>query len=788
MVLSAGVGGAAAFGLGSASWWIVLPLFGATVPLWPRLTRALASKAATTASLSVDEVAMKRLPTVARWAMLVLAVGACVGAMLVAAMAGTTTLPHLLAIVSTFALAIGVWAWQFAKPKSFGRRIATCAIGWSVGLSGNWVASATDCSNNNLSPLIAAVHGAAFRGAREGGREGAKEGVKEALNDPVIQDAFAERIADRIIKAAPGPVSDGLRIDPEVFNKLIVRAVLRAKAAADTGDAQAGAALAEAESAGRPEQLLVFLDREAQKPLPDEELVEMHREIAGVAEVAGDSRAALAAYDEVLRRRPNDIDALTRSGELLLNASGDISRASDRFIRARDVASTAGDQFWAMIGLGDVAIKLHGARAAVIEYKRAQELARRLRERNGSDPVVARNFIVATIRLGDALSRQGEHAAAVNEFHLAVERLTDPKSPLMNTIVWLKDLGYVYDRIGSSLLTMGNVAGAEAAFETALEHLRSASLQAPIDRSITRAVTLGRVHLADVLLAKGDVVMSTLHYEEAHEEARALALVDPDNTEWQRDLSLSYDQVGGAWVACGQLEKARASYTAGMAIRVRLFAHNPENTEWQRDLSISHEKIGDVQAAQADVPGAMASYAAAMEIRTRLASRDPENTEWQRDLSISNDRLGGMRVSQGDLPRALASFTASMEIRKRLVSRDPENTLWKRDLSISHVKIGDVMRRTGDISGAKQSFESAFGIAQELVMRNPANDLWQRDLGMAHMQLVAVHLISGDVAAAREHLNAGRGIVSRLVEKDSTNALWREDLDAFESILRLLDN
>lgn len=356
MILAAGVGGAAAWGIGSTSAWILLPLAGVTVPLWPGLTRTLAGKTATTATLPLEEVAATRLPAVRRRTALLLAIGACVGSIVATSVAGTPTLVHLLAIIGSFSAAVGVWAWQFASPGSLGRRVALCTVGWLVGLSGNWVASATDCGN--AATLIASVHAAAYSGAREGAEQGASETLQralpmamtEALQDPAVALSIAEAIQKANLPTR-------VRVDPPRLPqeeiKLLVRAIERAQRDAASGNEAAKQALERAKADGDAQLLLELLHTAAEAAFRThgESHPDVYEEIAMMAEITGRGRIALDAYERLVAISPDDSFSLCRVGMLSLALDRDPEHARTMLARAVLSAKTDEDKFWPLMCL-----------------------------------------------------------------------------------------------------------------------------------------------------------------------------------------------------------------------------------------------------------------------------------------------------------------------------------------------------------------------------------------------------------------------------------------------------
>ena len=81
--------------------------------------------------------------------------------------------------------------------------------------------------------------------------------------------------------------------------------------------------------------------------------LELHREIAATAYVKGDWDVALSALETIIKSEPNNLDALTRKGRILLER-GDFDAAEKLYRRVVQLGTLKGDASWRAAGYGNL--------------------------------------------------------------------------------------------------------------------------------------------------------------------------------------------------------------------------------------------------------------------------------------------------------------------------------------------------------------------------------------------------------------------------------------------------
>ncbi len=568
---------------------------------------------------------------------------------------------------------------------------------------------------------------------------------------------------------------------------VVVSAVLRAQAAAQGGDAAAADALTQAESTGRTEGLLAFLGREAeQSPASrDEDLVQMHRELAAIADLAGDWRAALASYEQVLLRRPRDADSLTRAGDLLMGAGGRTAEARAMFERARDAAATPEEQFWALLGLGRVAERIQTLADANRSYTLAFQIASRMSERAPSDSTWKRNLSVALGKIGALQAEQGLGDEAVESLKASLAIRAELAAAEPEDTTHMRDLSIGHAALGRVLTERGDLSGALESLEASrvirerLVELDGAN--APAKRELASVLQ----DLGHVRENGGEFAAALAWYRQAAGMLSELRTIDPDNLDWARDLSIAHNNIADVLLLMGDAAQSLASAAEAMAIARMLVARDEGNTQWQRDLAMCHYRIGDARMSLEEIPGALESFGAGLAIVERLATGDAANMSWKRDVYVGRGRVGDAKSRQ-DLPSAVVSYRSALEVAEAMSAADPGNPEYQRDRATSLRKIGLALGALADFEDALRSTEAERAIRVSMLERDRANVKWKRDLGLCEHTLGLILIDLGRLDEARVHAREAARILAEVSAAAPDSAEWRADAADAAAVLERL--
>ena len=190
-----------------------------------------------------------------------------------------------------------------------------------------------------------------------------------------------QKIASALL--ATNKLTESLQQDLEQVKELVTSGLRRAQEAEEKG--RVPGLIKELQQSGDSKRLLEFLVEERNKHKND--LLERNREIAVVAYLRHDMRAAAAAVDEILRLQPDDLDALivkanivwlTRGGaamEGLFNQILEVATKKHDLEAQAGALANLGEFYWG--GSGPLPPK------SMEMFTRARELERRLADERG---------------------------------------------------------------------------------------------------------------------------------------------------------------------------------------------------------------------------------------------------------------------------------------------------------------------------------------------------------------------------------------------------------------------
>lgn len=197
-------------------------------------------------------------------------------------------------------------------------------------------------------------------------------------------------------------------------------------------------------------------------------------------------------------------------------------------------------------------------------------------------------------------------------------------------------------RMGSVLARNGKTAEALKCYEEALtageEGLRRFPGHSPI--RLTRATTLG---------ARSTIRLEQGRFTEALDDLRAaieiyqrLHNADPKDARTAFMLANAHHRMGVVETAAGQARSALKSLGIALAMRENLSGHDPANAGARAEVAVSLGALGDAQLALGQRDGATQSYRRAVALIEELELRKQANTESLGELKRVRQRLAAL--------------------------------------------------------------------------------------------------------------------------------------------------
>jgi len=369
---------------------------------------------------------------------------------------------------------------------------------------------------------------------------------------------------------------------------------------------------------------------------------------ARLALLRGDPAQAEKHYAELVRRYPNDTEALFDLATAQ-TSQGAAAKAVETLQRLTEMDK--GDaRAWYLLGRSMI-VAGDARRAATDPLVRALALMTQLGNEQGQ---------------GDVLNAMGVAHQRLGEYSQAIARYAEAAA-IRNRIG---------DRRGSavSLKNRGAVQVAMGRFAEAEPDLRAA-------REVYEQIG-DRKGLADVWNDFGSLHEGRGQYPEARQAYQASLRIRRDLGDEQQ-LAQSYDNVGYAFFMEGEYDNALAYWRQAFDLR--------RKTGDKRGIVLSTQSMGFLQTAQGRWPDAMKSFLDALE-----KAREIDSTK---AMAVSHGNIGLLHQYEGRYGAALSAFAEALKILKALDD--------KRGLAEFTIKEGAALLELGRLDEAKARLDAA---------------------------------------------------------------------------------
>jgi tetratricopeptide (TPR) repeat protein len=284
----------------------------------------------------------------------------------------------------------------------------------------------------------------------------------------------------------------------------------------------------------------------------------------------------------------------------------------------------------------------------------------------------------------DPSAAREQSQAAIAEFS-RLQKIA-PNDPLID-----EKLMSCYENLGDSSRTMGDIAGATAAFHEWLDLANKLA-----DRTADRMqADFWRSYAADAHLRLGDMLQAQKKYDAGAAEDRA-----------------------------------------GLAIASRLHDDEPGNAKFLEHLSLGYGKLGDALIAGNDPDQAIKDIDLNINLSNVLVNDLSANIRWMLYQEWSHLRKGRALMALKRYEEAYAEFTIYLHGVERMLERDPGYFSALYDAANAHQYLGDALRLQDKKDDASAEYHRSLQGALEAVQKNPPNNQAARKiLAMAYYRL-----------------------------------------------------
>jgi tetratricopeptide (TPR) repeat protein len=363
---------------------------------------------------------------------------------------------------------------------------------------------------------------------------------------------------------------------------------------------------------------------------------------------------------------------------------------------------------------GDIAGALAVNRAALVI---AEQVVARA-------PARKRELLVAQVKVGDDLLRNGDTAGAFDHFHSCLE--------VALTTGIARDAMVCHDRMGAVLAAKGDPTGALAEARASLEI--GERLADPKDARSQLDVSNLHGRVGAWLSELDDHEAALVEFRKEQATVAAIVAQEPGNIEWQGDLGLSIRRISEELIALHKTDEALGEIGSYAPTARTLAKDHPDALALGANVIVLRKLAADALFEQHHYATALAEYQAVLAAWQQLAGGAHGDLDGEFDQFPMQHKIGDVLAAQHDFDGALVRYEAELPTLVSFIKRDPVNATWLHELFEVHRSIGDVRMARHDRSGALAAYREAIAVGESLVKRNPK---WQSTIEALRARIVS---------------------------------------------------
>jgi eukaryotic-like serine/threonine-protein kinase len=342
-------------------------------------------------------------------------------------------------------------------------------------------------------------------------------------------------------------------------------------------------------------------------------------------------------------------------------------------------AALQGELAQAYLKVGDVqgnpyTPNLGDTPGALESYRKALAIAERLREGNPKSTAGQHLIARAQISIGQALTHQGEPAAAIENFRKAISGMeTLAATQSADTMLQL-ELADSYGSLAEALdspvfLNVSDKAGALENYQKSLAVYARLALSEPNNPRIQSGLANAETELGDSREDAGALAEAFGWFEKASKIYENLMTADPTNARYRKNFGAILDRMAMVLENLGNRAEAVRELRRSLQIKETLSAADPQNMNLRESLWLGYDHVASELLEVGDKAGSLWNYRKALAVIQDLAWRNPTNVQIQAKYSEALVSLGLVLNRNGKTGEGRQIIASGMVIEKRLADR-----------------------------------------------------------------------------------------------------------------------
>ncbi len=271
-----------------------------------------------------------------------------------------------------------------------------------------------------------------------------------------------------------------------------------------------------------------------------------------------------------------------------------------------------------------------------------------------------------------------------------------------------------------------NMRGAEDAFVTAVETLRSAHENNPESEEILFQYAISSYWLGYLYLHDGKLPEARVQWVSYMKSCGKLVGMSPQNISWRKELSYAYNNIGNIDLKERKPERAIKNFRLSLAIKGKLLAESRPDPGLTVEYADTLSWIGSTEESIALPKSALARYAEQIRLLSVHVSTPDATDDHRRQLANALWRSSRLSAAIGDMKTAEAHIRESALQFERLVDSNKNDDAFRKDLANANLEAFRIYSALNFSDEANRRLESAVHTIESIHMNAESPQAWIR--------------------------------------------------------------
>ncbi|MHC4483241.1 MAG: serine/threonine protein kinase, partial [Planctomycetota bacterium] len=336
-----------------------------------------------------------------------------------------------------------------------------------------------------------------------------------------------------------------------------------------------------------------------------------------------------------------------------------------------------------------------------------------------------------------------------------------------------EEIGQAYLRLGGIHRTLGHLAEAEDAFESAIDIFEEMATEYPSVFSYRQDLADGYGRLADVLRTTERLKAAEESVRQQEQLLMDLAAEFPSSAEHQLNLAQSRSQLGDLLWLLGALDEAEQILRQETDLLENLVIEYPDA---RGILAGCYFTLGHVLGYANRHEESVQVYQLSTDLQKKLVEDFPDDPISKQELAQNMVSLGMTMNIAGRTKEAEVVLREAADLCQELAMEFPQSG-WEWAMGEAYHHLSEALNKTGRHEEAEQALRQALEIKEKLAAEFPDVPVYRFDVAAAELfHLAATFLMAGRMEQWEQFLGESLELHEEVVAECPENAWYRQDL------------